>query len=205
MTQSLMLPFISKLATLAPHVVIELHPSTSQPEKHLENGMFDFSIGVGPIAEGAFSSTPFGSLLPVIHARKSHPLTLKRSVSIEDCLTHKFVDLVIDNHAKLRVINPAKAYFTERGIELETTVKCGQLGLLAEVMKNSDHLLIGASCLLDSDNLRGDFEIVYVFEEKYGVELCLCDHQRTHSSDAHKWIKGVLLDSLKETINRAKY
>jgi len=205
MMPSLMLPFINQLATIAPHVIIELHPATSQPEKHLENGMFDFSIGVHAITSGAFSSTTIAMLKPVIHARKNHPLTTKSKVSIEDCLSYKYVDLLMDNHAKLQVINPGKAYFDERGIELETTLKCGQLGVLTEVMKSTNHLLIGSSNLMDAENLRDDFVTVYSFEEEeYGVEACLCDHQRTHNSESHQWFKATLLKSLQTTlINQA--
>lgn len=201
MNQSLMLPFISQLALLAPNAIIELHPLTSQPEKHLENGMFDFSVEMIPINGHAFSSTAFGSLHPVIYARKNHPLTQLKSITIEDCLNYKFVDLIVDNHAKLRVHNPAKTYFNDRGLELDITFKCGQLGMLAEVMKKTDHLLVGGNCLMNGENFQDEFVTLYSFEQpEYEVTPYLCDHQRTHNSEAHQWLKSILLASLQETI-----
>ena len=204
MIPSLMLPFISELATLAPNIVIEIHPSTSQPEKHLENGMFDFSIGTESIQQASYSSTEFATMHPVIYARKNHPLTLQKSVLIDDCLAYKYVDLVVDNHAKIRVVNPGKMYFYERGIELEVALKCGQLAVLAEVMKKTDHLLIGSNCLMNAESLNNEFVVVYAFEEpSYQVGGWLNDHQRTHNSEAHQWLKSVLLDSLRKTMSEA--
>lgn len=202
MSQTLIFPIINDLATLAPNIVIAQHPATSETAKHLENGEFDFSIHVNKISNKAFSSTSIGNAIPVIFARKDHPLTKLKQVSIEDCLDYKFVDIILDNHANLPISNPAKKFIDDHGIELTISMKSGQLGLLTEVMSHSDDLLISAHFLMNSRYLLDNFIPIFEFnEDQYAVETYLIDHERTHTSLAHQWLKNVLINSLKKSIN----
>ena len=201
MSQTLMFPIINELAKLAPNVVIAQHPATSEPGKHLENGEFDFSIHVHKIPGSAFTSTFVGNANPVIFARKGHPLSKLKKVTIEDCLKYKFVDIILDNHANLPINNPAKKFLDDHDLKLTIAMKSGQLGLLTEVMKHSDHLLISAHFLMSSIDLQNNFTTVYAFDEsKYPVETYLIDHERTHTSQAHIWLKQVLINSLEQSI-----
>lgn len=201
MTHSLMLPFIFELNKIAPNITISLHPATTEPEKHLENGMFDFSINVAEIHLKNFTCTQFTKIHPAIFARKGHPLSRLKNVAIKDCLKYKFLDLVVDNHAKLEVVNPAFKYFLENKIELDIAMKCGQLAILTEVMKQTDHLFIGSQFLMESQTLKQDFKLLYEFTAPvYQTGMFLCDHQRTHNSEAHQWLKDTLLRSLTKTL-----
>ncbi|TRX56503.1 LysR family transcriptional regulator [Thalassomonas sp. M1454] len=201
MSQTLMFPIINDLAKLAPNVVIAQHPATSEPGKHLENGEFDFSIHVHKLPKSTFTSTFLGNAYPVIFARKDHPLTKLKKVTIEDCLQYKFVDIILDNHANLPFNNPAKKFIDDHGLELTIAMKSGQLGLLTEVIKHSDHLLISAHFLMNSVEQQNNFATVFAFDEKkYPVETYLVDHERTHTSQAHAWLKQVLINSLEKSI-----
>ena len=205
MSNTLMLPFIKKVSQLAPNIVIEQHPATSEPEKHLENGKFDFSFNIRQTKGNSFSSIECGRTYPAIYARKGHPLSLLDSISIDDCLKYKFLDLIIDNHANLRVDNPAKKYFEDNNIELDIAFRSGQLGLLTEMMKQSDHLLLSSHFLMNSPDLAEQFDMIYRFDDPdYYIETYLLDHQRTHTSDAHQWLKTVLVESIRESISGHK-
>lgn len=201
MSNTLIFPIINDLTKLAPNIVIATHPATSEPEKHLENGQFDFTIHIRKITNKAYSSTYIGHISPIIYARKNHPLTKLSTVTIEDCLDYKFVDIILENHANLPISNPAKRYLEERNLTLSIALKSGQLELITEVMRNSDYLLISNHFLMDSKNLQNDFVKIFTFDkEQYAVESYLLDHERTHTSQAHIWLKEMLVNSLKSSI-----
>lgn len=205
MSHSLMLPFIKTVNELAPNIMIELHPMTSSSEKYLENGKFDFSFDLQEIKGSNFTSIKCGSSYPVIYARKGHPLSLLDSVSIGDCLEYKFLDLIIDDHVNLRINNLAKKYFEENNIELEIIFRSSQLGLLTEVMKQSEHLFLGSHFLMDSASLIDQFDIVYPFSApEYQISTYLTDHQHRHTNTAHQWLKSVLIDAIRTSISRHK-
>lgn len=201
MSNTLMFPIIKDLAKSAPNIVIAQYPTTAEPEKNLENGRFDFTIHLRKMTERTFSSTYIGHVSPVIYARKDHPLTKKTKVTIEDCLKYKFVDIILENQGNLPVNNPAKRYLEERDLSLTIAVKSGQLELITEVMKNTDYLLISNHLLMNSNRLQNDFTTIFAFEtEQYSVETYLLDHERTHTSQAHIWLKEMLVNSLKSSI-----
>ncbi|MEW6996294.1 LysR family transcriptional regulator [Colwelliaceae bacterium BS250] len=203
MSQTLMFPIINDLAKLAPNVVIAQHSATSDPDKHLESGKFDFSIHMRKVPGNAFTSTYVGNANPVISARKHHPLTQLENVTIEDCLQYKFVDIILDNHANVPMNNPAKKFLEDHDLELTIAMKSGQIGLLTEVMKHSDHLLISGHFLMNSEDLQANFTTVFAFDKtKYAVETYLIDHERTHTSQAHAWLKQVLVNSLENSIKQ---
>jgi hypothetical protein len=43
-------------------------------------------------------------------------------------------------------------------------MKCGQLAILTEVMKQTDHLFIGGHFLMDSQTLKQEFKIIHEFD-----------------------------------------
>lgn len=202
MSQTLIFPIINKLADLAPNIVIAQHPATSEPAKYLENGEFDFSIHVSKVKNKAFNSTFLGNANPVIFARKNHPLTQLKNVTIKDCLNYKFVDIILDNHANLPINNPAKKFLDDHDLNLTIAMKSGQLGLLTDVMLHSDHLLVSAHFLMNSHHLKNDFISVFEFDKsKYAVETYLIEHERTRTSQAHQWLREVLINSITQSIN----
>jgi DNA-binding transcriptional LysR family regulator len=197
MSHTLIFSIIKDLTELAPNIVIAQHSAISEPEKQLESGKLDFSIHINKAVGSDYSSTYVGDAKPVIYARKNHPLSKVRSITIEDCLTYKFVDLALDDKSNLQIKNPAKLYLEERDLEMSIAVKSGQLGLLTEVMKHSDHLLLSNHFLMSSSELKSNFVKVFSFDEsKYAVKTFLVDHERTHSSQAHAWLKDVLINTL---------
>ena len=203
MSHTLIFSIIKDLAKLAPNIVIAQHSATSEPEKHLERGKFDFSIHINKANGSAYSSTYVGDAKPVIYARKNHPLSKVRSVTIEDCLKYKFVDLALDDPGNLQIKNPAKLYLEEKDLEMSIAVKSGQLGLLTEVMKHSDHLLLSNHFLMSSGELKNNFVKIFSFDEsEYAVKTYLVDHERTHSSQAHVWLKDVLITTLSSAITK---
>ena len=201
MGQTLILPIINDLSVIAPNVVIAQHPATSEPAKYLENGEFDFTIHVSKLQNKAFNSTFLGNANPVIFARKNHPLTKLKKVTVDDCLQYKFVDIILDNHANLPINNPAKKYLEDLGLDLTITMKSGQLSLLTEVMLHSDNLLVSAHFLMNSRHLQNDFITVFEFDKsKYPVEMYLIEHERTNTSSAHQWLREVLINSITKSI-----
>lgn len=202
MSSALLLPVIKELSQSAPNIVIEQHPVTSEPEKFLESGHFDFILDLKPSLHKGFSSSCCGQTYPVIYARKDHPLAKQDKVSIEQCINYKFVDLLVDNQANLQVDNPGKRYFTENNLQLQVVFRSGQLGLLTEVMKESEHLLLTNHFIAGAPEITNDLVPIYKFSQpQYQVQLYLTDHQRTHNSEAHQWLKTQLLNSFQQTVN----
>lgn len=205
MSNTLMLPFIDKISQLAPNLIIEQHSVTSDPEKDLENSKFDFSFDIKKTKGNNFTSIACGETYPVIYARKNHPLTLLNSVSIENCLDYKFLDLIVDDHANSYVDNPGKKYFDDNNITLDIAFRSGQLGLLTAMMQQSDYLLISHHFLLNTPNIMEELEVVYQFNStKYHKQTYLSDHQRSHTSSAHQWLKAKLIESFTDSISGHK-
>lgn len=205
MTNTLMLPFIETMSQLAPNLIIEQHSVTSDLEKDLENGKFDFAFDVKKTKGSSFTSLACGETYPAIYARKNHPLTLLNSVSIENCLDYKFLDLIVDGHANSYVDNPGKKYFDDNNITLDIAFRSGQLGLLTAMMQQSDCLLMSNHFLLNTPNMIEQLEIVYQLDAaKYREQTYLSDHQRSHTSGAHQWLKAKLVESFTDSISGHK-
>lgn len=80
-------------------------------------------------------------------------------------------------------------------------MKSGELGLLTEVMSDSDDLLLCANFLMNTKQLKDDFVAVYKFDEnKYTVETYLIEHERTQTSATHQWLKEILVNSFRKSI-----
>lgn len=203
MSHPLMLPIIKKVAELAPNIVIAQHQATTMPDKKLESGELDFAIHIDKVIGDAFSSTFVGHTIPVIFSRKDHPLTKLKNVTIEDCLKYKFVDIILGNHANLPINNPAHKYIKEHNLTMKIAAKSGQLGLLTDLMKGSDHLLITNQYLMNLNEIKDNFSKVLTFDKnEYASETYLVDHDRTHTSQAHAWLKKVLVRSLTDSISQ---
>ena len=173
-------------------------PAIVDPLKKLQSGQFDFAINVMNPNDAIFSSTHLGQASPVIYARKSHPLTEKHKVTLADCLTYTFNDLIIEADSHLSITNPIEKLLLEQGIERKVVHRSTQVSALLEIMRTTNSLLLGPNVLINAPGMSERFEVIFEFERKKinTIDIFLIEHQRISNSRAHQWLKEQLIETM---------
>ncbi|RJG39531.1 LysR family transcriptional regulator [Motilimonas pumila] len=205
MSTTLISPLVSQVAQLAPNVSIIEYPVSMSPQQQLKEGLVDFTLYVAPTTrQDEFSSTLIGASEGVIFAHHSHPLLqhTRGKVTLAQCLTYQFVDLILDIHSDVDVQSPIDDMLRQRQMHRTVTFKSGQLHTLLTVMKNTERLLVSSDMLLTQPLYQTEYRPVYFFKQDHfpAVNLYLNEHQRTESSPAHQWFREVLLTSLQQVL-----
>ena len=190
-----LLPLVQKVSYEAPMVQLTEHSAKADPYIHLETGNLDFAIHIDKPVDKNFTATYLGDVTPVIFARKKHPLASNKDTLLEDCFNYAFLDLNIDNADNIAFTNPIDTMLMKLGFYREIHLKSSQFSILIEVLKSSNHLLIGPHFLMNATGYYDNFTVVYQFEKsiKNTIELYLLEHKRVQNSPAHQWLKHILL------------
>jgi len=196
MSHAFLLPLVQKIYSTAPMVQLTEHSAKVDPEKHLESGSLDFAIHIEKSTDNNFTSTSLGTLIPVIFARRNHPLTNKNKIELKDCFDYSFLDLNIESAANIGFINPIDTMLSKQGFHRDIHLKSSQFSILSDVLMTSDNLLIGPHFLLNSNVFNENFTVVYQFEKSSdnNIGLYLLEHQRVQNSAAHQWLKNIIIN-----------
>ncbi|WOH38583.1 LysR family transcriptional regulator [Thalassotalea fonticola] len=200
LSHNLILPLFNLLHKEAPSIQLIESTAKSNPFDLLEAGTLDFAIHVAKDIPPRFNAMSIGIVKTVIFARKDHPLTNKKQVTLDDCLTYDFVSLNVENNQSAKFTGPVEIMLAKRGASKEPLYKTSQLQMLLEIMENSDCLFVGPSLLINSLDLINHFVAVYEFNlpKKDMIEFFLLEHKRSENSKAHQWFKEKLLNQIEK-------
>lgn len=199
MSNMVILPLFKQLKQQAPHITFSEYPAKTSPLELLETGSLDFAIHVVNKIPAIYSSTSLGKAHVMILARKSHPLTKKKSVTLEDCLSYDYLELIVENESNIKFKSPAKLLLDKRNLKHNVVFSSSQLSLILDILKSTDCLLICMTALLKSPQITEYFQPIYQLElaDNEQVEFFLIEHMRSKNSLSHRWFKEQLLHSIK--------
>ncbi|WNC73886.1 LysR family transcriptional regulator [Thalassotalea psychrophila] len=200
LSHNIILPLFNLLHTEAPNIELTESTAKSNPFDLLEAGTLDFAIHVAKDIPARFNAMSLGIAKPAIFARKGHPLTSQKEVSLIDCMKYDFVALNVENNQSAKFTGPVEIMLAKKGVSKEPLYKTSQLQMLLEIMQNSDCLFIGPSLLIQNPDLIDRFKTVYEFNlpKKDLIEFFLLEHKRSENSKAHQWFKGKLLNQIEK-------
>ncbi|MGB0936810.1 MAG: LysR family transcriptional regulator [Colwellia sp.] len=198
LNHAIFLPLVKKVCAQAPLVQLTSYSASSNPYKHLESGLFDFSLHVEKPFDSAFNAYDLGDVYPVIFARKGHPLCNKENATLKQCLKYAFVDLNTEESTDVGFINPIDKLLMNQGGKRKIQYKSSQLSILIEILKTSDSLIIGPESLMSSDELNNEFVAIYSFDKtaENAISFYLLEHVRVENSKPHQWLKDIIIDTV---------
>ncbi|RJG51520.1 LysR family transcriptional regulator [Motilimonas pumila] len=191
MSHAVLLPLLNKIHQQS-NITLTEYPAKQDALKPLEAGLFDFAFSVIPTQQPHFCCQPLTNIDVTIFARPEHPLCSQQA-DLDDCLAYPFVDLLIDSEANLTFQNPLQQHLVQQDKARNVIFRTGQLSLLLEMLATSDSLLMGPSILADAAHLRPLLRPVHQYKSKEPMMLYLLQHDRTQNSQAHQWVKNIVL------------
>jgi len=198
LSQSITLPLVKHLTKDAPNIRIIEHPTIVAPLPLLELGSLDFSIHITPPNDDNFDALHIGQLTPAIYARTSHPLFRNKQVTIEDCLNYNFIELLIESATGAHIENPLFELLYSGEKKKHTVLSSSQMHILLDVLDNSDNLMIANDMLLQHNDLDKKIAQIYQFDLPVNkkISLYLLAHKRIRCSEAHQWLKNVMINNV---------
>ena len=195
------IPLITALKEHAPKASLIEFPVAKEPTQQLANRDVDFTIHVEqPENESEYPSQCIASTYPVLYVSRNHPLAKQKQVTLEQCLSYRFVDMSLDIRSSYSLANPLDKYLAKQNIKRDVAFQSSQLNSLIAVMQSTDTIMASSDKLLTSTYLKE--QLVPVFSMKEYPELCvniyLIEHKRTLDSAPHQWLKALILSTLKE-------
>ncbi len=186
--QSLFGQLMHELRNEAPNIRIQTFEFGNDPEQHLAAGDIDFAIDVEKPGEADINFLPLISGGPTLIARRNHPLSKKRRLTMKDILNQEYVRCfpVDSQQASPEFDNMLAKQGQQRKIFFSTS----NLLTALQVVHNSDGLMAGPASILTSELLGKKFINLGLPKELKGIEtvIGLAQHRRTLSSPAHQWL-----------------
>ncbi|MCW8346817.1 LysR family transcriptional regulator [Vibrio sp. ZSDZ65] len=203
MSSFLSAPLATALIKQAPHASLVEFPITTNPVQQLASRDVDFSIHINAPADSIeFPYQKIGTTYPVFYVAKNHPLTRADSVTLEDCLRYRFVDMSLDIRSAIGISNPVDVHLAKQGIERDIVFKSAQLFTLVELMQHTNTVMVASHRLTDLSHI-GD-QLVPVLslnnEPDLAVDLYLIEHKRTATSAAHQWLKQLIISTTQDAV-----
>ncbi|WNC70437.1 LysR family transcriptional regulator [Thalassotalea psychrophila] len=205
LSHAITLPLINQLVKQAPNIRLNEQQITLNPLPLLESGALDFVVHFQKPIDDNFEATYLGQVIPVIYAKRDHPL-FAEEVTLKDCLKYKFVEFLVKSGDQVLLENPLnKLLFGEKNVKT-TIVTSSQMHILIEVMENSDYLFIGSNLLMTSKLINKQIKPIYKFPSKENkhFDLFLISHNRVINSEAHQWLKQMFISSSLELAKQYK-
>jgi DNA-binding transcriptional LysR family regulator len=194
-SHAIFLPLVQSISSEAPALQLSEYPAKLSSNKSLESGFLDFAIHIDKPNDPALIATSLGQLSLAIFSRPSHPLCRKKSITLADCLTYRFLDLNVKEDSAMLFTNPIDSILLKQGFQRDIQLKTSQLSILFSLLDSSDTLLIAPSFFANISAYKNNLVSVFQFEktEENMIELFLLQHQRTVNSTAHQWLKEKIL------------
>lgn len=196
------LPLIVRaICEQAPNVQLA---SCDMPQDYLEQlatGKLDFVIQREQPVPEDFLSTPLGSGDASCLMRIGHPLSQQSSLSLEEYLSYphirvSFPGMTDDNTGIIDQV--LKEQQLSRHIAFDTT----QLTAALETLLNTDCLMVGPRHLTTTGSYQQKL-ISMPFPEPLRfpkLPFMLLQHQRTDNSPAHRWLRELLLELSRQSL-----
>lgn len=203
MSGFLSVPLAAALSQQAPKASLVEFPVGKDAVSQLVSRDVDFSVHIHePENAEEFPFEKLGSIYPVFYVAKEHPLASKVDVTLEECLSYRFVDMSLDIRSSVGLSNPVDDYLAKLGIKRDVMFKSGQLLTLVEVMENSETIMVSSDKLLDMANLKDRLVPVFAMDDKpeFGVDIYLIEHKRTAASAAHQWLRELIITTLRDKV-----
>ena len=194
-SHAIFLPLVQSISNEAPLLQLCEYPAKITSSKSLESGFLDFSIHIDKPNDPAVIATSLGKVSLAIFARENHPLTKLKNITLADCLTHRFVELNVQEESTMMITNPLESILLKQGFQRDIQLKTSQLSIALALLESSDSLLIAPNSFANVYSYQKSLVSVFQFEqtEENMVELFLLQHQRTVNSAAHQWLKEKIL------------
>ncbi|WP_045452785.1 LysR substrate-binding domain-containing protein [Vibrio campbellii] len=185
----------------APKASLVEYPPTKNPTQQLVERTIDFTLHLEkPTNEVDFLCTELGKIYPVFYACRQHPLTQKGSVTLEDCLNYRFVDLTLDIRSMSATHNPVDQYLESQGICRDVVFKSGQLSTLIKVMKETPTILVSTNLLGQVSDELIPIPLTHQIID-LDLNIYLIEHKRTLNSQAHQWFRELVLEQTKSILS----
>jgi len=195
------IPLITALKEHAPKASLIEFPVAKDPTQQLATRDVDFSIHVDqPENQTEFPSQRISTTYPVFYVSRNHPLAQQKEVTLDDCLSYRFVDMSLDIRSPFDLVNPIDKYLVKHGKQRDVAFQSGQVNSLVEVMQNTDTVMVSSDKLLTSAHLHEQLVPVLAMkqEPELSINIYLIEHKRTLNSAPHQWLKALILSTLKE-------
>lgn len=202
-SHAIFFPLVQSINIEAPAIQLSEHAAMIDPTKALASGYIDFSIHVEAPTEPTIVSSRLAEVSLAIFARKDHPLQSKKNVTLTDCTSYRFLDLLVQDKTNSLFTNPIDRILSEQGVTRNIQLQTTQLSIIAELLSSSDALLIAPSFFTNTSSLNSSLSCLYKFEPSKGnaVTLFLLQHQRTVNSAAHQWLANKIIELTKHSLS----
>jgi len=190
---------LKKLSKIAPDVKIQMQPWGRSSFDELANGQLDLIVNLVDVDRANFYQQKLSDIQVCALVRKNHPLTKKKTVSLEDFLNYSFVKVIIpefnENHNKDQKILAALG--KKRNVVFETN----NTNCALQTVSQTDYVMLGAKGPNQSMYDQLGIEAIDIPKElsapKYSLKVTW--HQRQHLPAEHVWFRKLFLNTLIES------
>lgn len=184
----------------APHLRIQTISRVENQMDQLAEGNLDFVLHIERAQYQAdFNVTPLGAMPPVLLARQDHPLRLNREISWEDIMAYPQVSLYIPDVEELEFLRQAGDAFKENERKVENVFETSHLFTALEVLRRTDCLLPGPPFIAHYPELSGGIiALPLPTDSDARISYTLVSHRRTDDSVSHQWLRGKILEIIKD-------
>lgn len=187
-----LLPTLTKrLSVLAPRLNIRIITRVENQLEQLAVGNLDLALHIRhPHYGPEFRVQELGGSPPVILSRIGHPLH-QGELTWERLTQYPVIRLYISDWAQLQTEKLAKLAELYSGIARSSTgsLETSHLMTALEVLRTSDHYMLGPAYVLRNEGLSRDFASSPLpDDEDYSIDYALVAHERTNNSPLHNWL-----------------
>ncbi|MGY3570173.1 LysR family transcriptional regulator [Vibrio paucivorans] len=203
MSQFLSVPLAKRFMAEAPKASLLEFPISRDPCQQLQERIVDFTIHIEkPGNEMEMPAQKIGQTYAMFYVAPDHPLTQKESVTLEDCLSYRFVDLTLDIRSNYGLLNPIDSYLHSKGRMRDIAFRSGQLQTLIQVMQGTNTVLSSSHKVAELENLKDTLVPIYAMDDsELLVDVYLIEHKRTENSRPHQWLKQLILNTLSDVLS----
>ncbi len=187
---------LDKLQQQAPHLLIQSRNLLDNQEEQLANGQLDFAIDLQQHYGTHITCHELFTTKAVLWMREQHPLASKARVTRKELIQYPFISLLIPNIHDMD-LQTTRERLVNSGIGEQPILRTSQLLTALESLARSDCLLIGPDYLgrfkLTKSHIISKAIPKGLRVDNFPMRLCLIQHQRTHNSHLHIWLRELML------------
>jgi DNA-binding transcriptional LysR family regulator len=205
-TEMLLPRLMERLAELAPGMRVISSDVSIDYQQKLKLAEIDFAIAAVERTDTDVHAEPLRTIRPRCYMRRGHPL-IGRKITLNEFLAYPHVRLYLPglNRENLGLVDDVLA---ERGLYRNVVLETTQFAPAVGVLAATDYILIANAGLAQSPALSENIvvqpipdELARLFAGHSGGKrsrLALVRHTRTANSEAHQWLRRLIVDLMAE-------
>jgi DNA-binding transcriptional LysR family regulator len=207
MFSEMLLPrLVETLAERAPGMRIISSEVGLDYQEKLKLAEIDFAVAVVEHTDTDVHAEPLRTIRPRCYMRRGHPL-VDRTMTLNEFLAYPHVRLYLPGLTRenLGLVDDVLA---ERGLYRNVVLETTQFAAAVGALAHTDYLLIANAGLAQSPAVKENVavqpipdELARLFAGHSGTKrtrLALVRHTRTSNSDAHQWLRRVIVSLMEE-------